>query len=175
MKAEFISRSKLIDTIVKILKPLTYVHALWEGGAASWKRVDEWSDIDMYVVCDDEHVEAVFEAIEKAVASLSPIDLRFRMPEPAWHGASQVFLRLKHTSPFLFLDIAVMKKSSKEKFLQYKIHGKPLVHFDKTGIVKDDPVEPAEYLKQIETRLEGIKTNFKLFPSTRTQGAQPRQ
>lgn len=163
MKAELIGRKELIDTMVRVLKPLTFVEALWEGGAASWKRVDEWSDIDMYVVCDDEHVENVFDTIEKAVTSLSQIDLKFRMPEPAWHGASQVFLRLKDTSPFLFLDIAVMKRSAKEKFLQYGIHGKPLVHFDKTGVVKDDPVEPAEYLKQIETRLEALKATFELF------------
>jgi predicted nucleotidyltransferase len=158
-----IDRSKLIDTIIETLKPLEYVDALWEGGAASWKRVDEWSDIDLYVVCDDERVEDTFNVIEKAVTSLSPIEVKFRMPEPAWHGASQVFLRLRDASPFLFLDIAVMKRSSKEKFLQYQIHGKPLVHFDKTGVVKDEPVEPAAYLKQIETRLEFLKATFNLF------------
>lgn len=163
MEAASIDRSKLIDDLVDVLKPLAYVDALWEGGAASWQRVDQWSDIDMYVVCDDERVEDVFKVIEKAATSLSPIDVKFRMPEPAWHGASQVFLRLKNASPYLFLDIAVMKRSSKEKFLQYQIHGKPLVHFDKTGVVKDDPVEPAEYLKRIEKRLEALKSTFELF------------
>ena len=163
MKTTPIDRNKLVETIIETLKPLDYVDALWEGGAASWKRVDEWSDIDMYVVCEDSRVEDTFEVIEKAVATLSPIEVKFRMPEPAWHGASQVFLRLSNVSPFLFLDIAVMKRSSKEKFLQYQIHGKPLVHFDKTGVVKDDPVEPAGYLKQVETRLEFLKATFKLF------------
>lgn len=163
METALIDRSKLVDALVNVLKPLAYVDALWEGGAASWQRVDQWSDIDMYVVCHDERVEDVFEVMEKAVASLSPIDIKFRMPEPAWHGASQVFLRLKNASPYLFLDIAVMKRSSNEKFLQYQIHGKPLVHFDKTGVVRDDPVDPAEYLKRIETRLEALKATFKLF------------
>ena len=163
MKESHMERNTLVDTIVNALKPLSYVHAVWEGGAASWKRVDEWSDIDMYVVCDDERVEDTFDVMEKAIVSLSEIDIKFRMPEPAWHGASQVFLRLRNTSPFLFLDIAVMKKSSREKFLQYRIHGKPLVHFDKARLVKDEPVEPEAYFEQIRERLETMKKTFALF------------
>ena len=163
MNAAGIERNKLIEGLVKTLKPLSYVYAVWEGGAVSWKRVDEWSDIDMYVVCDDERVEDTFDVIERTVGSFSEIDVKFRMPEPAWHGASQVFLRLKNASPFLFLDIAVMKKSSKEKFLQYKIHGKPFVHFDKIGLVRDAPVDPERYFEQIKDRLEAMKKTFDLF------------
>ena len=163
MKEPLIERETLVGALVNAFKSLSYVHAVWEGGAASWKRVDEWSDIDMYVVCDDARVEDTFDVIERTVSSFSEIDIKFRMPEPAWHGASQVFLRLKNTSPFLFLDIAVMKKSSKEKFLQYGIHGKPLVHLDKIGIVKDEPVEPEGYFEQIKGRLETMKKTFELF------------
>lgn len=163
MRSSNIDRSELVNTLVQALRPLQYVHAVWEGGAASWKRVDEWSDIDLYVICDDDRVEDTFAVVEKTITTLSDIDLKFRMPEPAWHGASQVFLRLKNVSPFLFLDIAVMKRSSKEKFLQYRIHGKPLIHFDKIGAVKDEPVDPKGYFEQIRARLESIGTTFKLF------------
>jgi predicted nucleotidyltransferase len=163
MKSTTIGRNELVNSLVEKLRPLSYIHAVWEGGAASWNRVDEWSDVDLYVVCDDERVEDSFNVMEKVVRSLSEIDLKFRMPEPAWHGSSQVFMRLKDTSPYLFLDIAVMKRSSKEKFLQYRIHGKPLVHFDKIGVVRDNPVEPEGYLEQIKARLETLKTNFELF------------
>jgi predicted nucleotidyltransferase len=163
MTANEIKRHDLISIVVKALKSLPHVHAVWEGGAASWKRVDEWSDVDLYVVCDDGRVEDTFQVIENAIGSLSEIDIKFRMPEPAWHGASQVFLRLKNASPFLFLDIAVMKRSSKEKFLQYRIHGEPLVHFDKIGVVKDEPLDAGSYFEQIKSRLEIMKKTFELF------------
>jgi len=163
MKETQIERSDLVETLVKDLKPLAYIHAVWEGGAASWQRIDEWSDIDLYIVCDDERVEDTFQIVEQAVSALSEIEIKFRIPEPAWHGASQVFLRLKNTSPFLFLDIAVMEYSSKEKFLQYAIHGKPLVHFDKSGIIKDEPINHEEYLGGIERRLETLRITFELF------------
>lgn len=156
-------RTAITAALVNALKPLDYIHAVWEGGAASWSRVDEWSDIDLYVVCDDERVEDTFRAMEQAISAVDEIDLRFRMPEPAWHGHSQVFWRLKNASPYLFLDIAVMKKSSNDKFLQYRIHGAPLVHFDRAGIVKDHPVDSDAHAAQLGKRLETLKTQFELF------------
>jgi len=163
MTEKGIERKALVAAVIATLEPLDYVHTVWEGGAASWDRVDDWSDIDLYVVCDDDRVEDVFEILEKTINTTDEIDLRFRVPEPAWHGHAQVFWRLRNASPFLFLDIAVMKKSSKDKFLQYRIHGKPLVHFDKIGIVQDDPVDPNAYWEQLEKRLETLKTHFELF------------
>ncbi|MCK4941721.1 nucleotidyltransferase domain-containing protein, partial [candidate division WOR-3 bacterium] len=163
MKQKNVERNGLVATVVKALKPLDYIHAVWEGGAASFDRVDEWSDVDLYVVCDDEGVEDTFAVMKQAIGSMSDMDLEFRLPEPTWHGHSQVFWRLADASPFLFMDIAVMKKSSKDKFLQYRIHGKPFIHFDKIGVVKDDPVEPEGYFQQIKARLEMLKTNVRLF------------
>jgi predicted nucleotidyltransferase len=163
MKKTEVERNNIVATLVQALKPLDYIHAVWEGGAASFNRVDEWSDIDLYVVCDDERVEDTFVIMEHTLGAMSEIELKFRLPEPTWHGHSQVFWRLKNASPFLFLDIAVMRKSSKDKFLQYHIHGRPHVHFDKIGIVKDDPVDRADYFQRIKARLDTLKTNFELF------------
>ncbi len=153
----------MVSAMVEKLKQVDYVDAVWEAGAASFGRVDEWSDIDLYVVCDDDHIEDVISLIEQALADLGKIDLKFRVPEPTWHGNSQVFWRIKEASPFLFVDAAIMKRSSKEKFLQYSIHGKPLVHFDKTGVIKDDPVDIDEYLQEMKKRFDAHKTTFDMF------------
>ncbi len=163
MAEKSVSRESIITAVITALRPLEYIHAVWEGGAASWGRVDDWSDIDLYVVCNDDCVEDTFAVLERTISELDEIDLRFRVPEPAWHGHSQVFWRLKTASPFLFLDIAVMKKSSKDKFLQYRIHGKPYIHFDKIGIVEEDPVDPIVYADQLAKRLAVLKTQFAMF------------
>jgi predicted nucleotidyltransferase len=153
----------IVRAMVEKLKQVDYVDAVWEAGAASFGRVDEWSDIDLYVVCDDDHMENVISLIEQTLADLGKIDLKFRVPEPTWHGNSQVFWRIEGASPFLFVDAAIMKRSSKEKFLQYSIHGRPLVHFDKTGVIKDDPVDVDEYLQEMKTRFDAHKTTFDMF------------
>lgn len=158
-----ITREKIIGVFTETLKPLDYVHALWEAGAAAFDRIDEWSDIDLYVVVDDDAVEDAIREIEKAVLCVSEYDLKFRLPEPTWHGHSQVFYRLKRASPFLLLDIAIMKKSSSNKFLQYEIHGAPRIHFDKSDIVKDEPVDAEGFLQKLRGRLEMLKTTFPMF------------
>jgi hypothetical protein len=101
--------------------------------------------------------------MEQALSNLSPFDVKFRLPEPTWHGHSQVFYRLKKISPFLFLDVVVMKRSSKDKFLQFRIHGVPVVYFDKIGVIKDDIIAPESFLDKMEARLEILKANFDLF------------
>jgi hypothetical protein len=163
MIANSITREKIINTLVTSLRPLSHVHALWEAGAASFNRIDQWSDIDLYIVVDDESIEEVINVIEQTIKTISEPELQFRLPEPTWHGHSQVFYRLKNTSPFLFLDIAVMKRSSKDKFLQYKIHGQPIAHFDKIDVVKDDPVQPQAFLDKLEARLQMLRVTFDLF------------
>ncbi len=163
MKDEKVTRQAIIEPFIDALKPLDYVHAMWEAGAAAFNRIDEWSDIDLFVVVDDGCVERVVSEIEKTVCSISGCDLTFRLPEPTWHGHSQIFYRLKKASPFLLLDIAIMKKSSKDKFLQYKIHGAPIVHFDKSGIIKDDSVDAELFLERLKKRLETLRTTFPLF------------
>lgn len=158
-----INRQAVVDTLISALKPLTFVHAFWEAGSISFNRNDAWSDIDLYVVSDDDKVENVFQVMEKAFLKISEFDLKFRLPEPNWHGHSQVFWRLKDASPFLFLDIVVMKRSSPDKFLQYAIHGAPVIHFDKSGLVHDDPTDKDGLIKKIMGRLETLKETFPLF------------
>jgi hypothetical protein len=163
MEENNLKREDMVSAMVENLRQAAFVHAVWEAGAASFGRVDEWSDIDLYVVCDDDRIENVITTIEQTLGSMGQIDLKFRVPEPTWHGNSQVFLRIKGASPFLFVDAAIMKKSSREKFLQYSIHGKPLVHFDKIGLIKDDPVDIEKYHQEMKTRFDAHKTTFEMF------------
>jgi hypothetical protein len=59
---------------------------MWEGGAAAFKRVDQWSDIDLQVDVADDRVADTFAVIEKTLTKLSPIGLKYALPSPTWHG-----------------------------------------------------------------------------------------
>lgn len=157
------TRKVVLAVLTKALKPQDFSLALWEQGAASFGRVDKWSDIDLCLVVKDKKVENAFRVVEKALTKSFGIALRFRLPEPAWHGQSQCFYRLSGASPFLFVDLAVMKASSKDKFLQYDIHGEPATLFDKAGIVKNDMINQKEFAKKLEARLETLKLTFEIF------------
>jgi len=158
-----IGRREIIGALAPALRRSKDILALWEAGAVSFGRFDEWSDIDLYIVAEDSKVEEAFRLTERALRKLSPIDLRYRVPASAAHGYEQTFYRLKRASPYLFIDLAVMKRSAKEKFLEFAIHGKPVVHFDKIGVVREKKVERKVFLKRLHKRLEALRTLFPLF------------
>jgi hypothetical protein len=66
-----VTRNDIIAAFMTELKPLDYIHALWEAGAAAFGRVDQWSDADLYLVVDDDRVEETFQVIEGIVHTLA--------------------------------------------------------------------------------------------------------
>lgn len=136
---------------------------MWEGGAASFQRVDQWSDIDLQIDVAADRVADTFVVIEQALTKLSPIDLEYALPQPTWHGHAQTFYRLKHASPYLLLDVCVIKDSNPNKFLQPEIHNPPVVHFDKCNVVHWQPLDHKALVSKLKERLETLRVTFNLF------------
>ncbi|MCB0713665.1 MAG: nucleotidyltransferase domain-containing protein [Ignavibacteriae bacterium] len=156
------TRETILERLRSTLEPLSYVDAMWEGGSAAFNRVDEWSDIDVQVICNDERVEDAFTAVENAFADPG-IETRYRLPEPTWHGHSQAFYSLADTSPFLMLDFVVMKRSNPRRMREIEIHGESVVHFDKENVLTEDHVNQEELSDRLKRRLEEMATTFDLF------------
>jgi hypothetical protein len=158
-----VDRQALLATLRAALHPLPYVQAMWEGGAAALGRVDGWSDVDLQVAADDDQVDQVFPVVEAALTRLSPIELKLELSRPTWHGHAQTFYRLRDASPYLLLDFVVMKASAEEKFLDPETHGQVVVHFDKTGLIRPRPTDPAALAARLRSRAETLATTFELF------------
>jgi hypothetical protein len=158
-----LARESILEALEKALQPLDYVQAMWQGGAAAFNRLDEWSDLDLMVVTDDDHVLDAAGVIDKVLQALSPIEIRFEIPQPSWHGHWQAFYRLKEAGPFLIIDCLILKRSSTNLYLEREIHGDACVHFDKIGIVESTPFSVEEHLKQMQSRLETLRVMFDLF------------
>jgi hypothetical protein len=158
-----ISAAQIVGAVTGALEPQDWVKAMWQAGAAAFDRVDAWSDIDLMIVVDDDRVEEAFAAMEGALASLSPIELKFRLPQPTWHGHDQAIYRLQDASPFLLVDAAIMKATSSDKFIQPEMHGKAAVLFDKTGVVKPAAFDWTAHREVLHRRLETIALLFDLF------------
>lgn len=169
MVNERVTRERLLSVLRERLEPLPHVHAMWEAGAIAFGRVDEWSDVDLQIVVDDDRVEDAFAAVESALEELSPIDATFRFPEPVWHGHSQAFYRLRDASPYLLLDLVVMKLGDENRFLQFEIHGRPFVHFDKSGVVVPEAFDAAAMSEKIRDRIAGHRARFEMFQAMVTK------
>jgi hypothetical protein len=158
-----LTREDILSALVEALKPIEEVYALWEAGAVAFNRVDEWSDIDLMVDVQDDWVQKTWEVIESVLQNLSPVELRYELPQPAWHGHSQVFYRLKDASPFLFVDAVVMKHSNPNKFLEVEQHGHANVLFDKIGVTRPPLFDPRVLHTELYRQLQQMKLTFELF------------
>lgn len=153
-------RDKIIEKLITILEPLDFALALWQGGSAASGYTDEWSDIDIHVIVQDNLVEKTFDIVETSLKTISDLSFKYRIPEPTWHGHSQCFYQLAGASPFLAIDFVVMKLSNPNRFLEVERHGKGVIGFDKGNFLLPPPLNRNEHLSKIQARFEHLKKTF---------------
>lgn len=160
-----LQRDDLLAPLIETLQKQDNSLAVWEGGAAAFNRLDEWSDIDLQAVVRDDAVEQTFAVIEQALLSLSPLDTVYAIPQPSWHGHAQKFYRLRDASPFLLVDVAIIRESStSSKFLEPEIHGQAKVHFDRAGIINSSaPLDRRAFAHLLWKRVNDLRITFPLF------------
>ena len=155
-------RERILETIIATLEPKDFVLALWQGGSAAHGYTDEWSDLDIEVIVEDARVEETFLFVEEALSTLSEIRLKWRVPEPTWHGHSQCFYQLEGVTPFLMIDFVVMKLSNPNHFLEVERHGTPVIGFDKANLIVPAPLNRSEHFSKMQERLTQLKISFDL-------------
>ena len=158
-----LTRETIIQTLVDALEPLAYVHAFWEGGAAAFNRIDDWSDLDLYIAVDDEKVDEAFFAIENALKSVSPLKQVYAISQLPWPGLSQKFYKLERASEYHILDLVVMKLTSPEKLLEPEIHGNAVFYFNKSDKLQVSPLDKDKIVEKLQKRLERLTARFDLF------------
>ncbi len=160
-----LKRKKIIQALVKALEPINYIHAFWEGGAAAFDRVDEWSDIDIYLVVDKNKVEEAFLAVEDALKALTKIKQKYDIKQTSWPGIFQAFYRLEGTTEYLIIDLAVLTFDAPDKLLEPEIHGKAVFYFNKHGKLKPPPVNKKVLLRKMCQKLEKLQARHHMFNS----------
>ena len=161
--AQPVNREAILQALAAALEPLPFVDAMWEGGAAAFNRLDEWSDIDLYVIAADDKVEETLRAVEAALDALSPIRRKY---EPVWPGESgiaQAFYRLEHASEYLLVDLAVLKRSAPDKFLEPELHGHAIFSFNKGDSLKLPPLDTETFVKKVLERRDRLALRVAMF------------
>jgi hypothetical protein len=153
-----VRRAQVIEVLRGALLPLAWVNAAWLGGSDAFGRADELSDVDLQVDVDDGHVAATFGAVEAALAAASPIVARLVMPMPTWHGHAQRFYRLRDAAEFTAVDVVVFQRSDPRRYYnQTERHGRPLVLFDRAGVVRPGPLDQVELRATLAREVAGIR------------------
>ena len=95
-------------------------------------------------------MEDVYQVIEATLEQISPIDMMYAVPQPAWHGHDQRIYRLSRAPKFMLVDLAVIKHSSANRFLEPEIHGPAQVLFDKDGSTRVPRLEPLFFVSDVQ-------------------------
>lgn len=158
-----LTREAIIRTLAGVLRPLSYVHAFYEGGAAAFKRIDKWSDIDLYVVVDDEKHKDAFLVIENALRTLSPIKQKYEVTQSQWPGLFQAFYKVEKASEYLIIDLAILNLTCPEKLLEPKMHGNNVFYFNKANKTSAPVLDKKEFIKKLNERLTRLQARFEMF------------
>lgn len=158
-----LKREDIILVLVETLEPLNYIHAFWEGGAAAFNRIDKWSDIDVYLVVDENKVKETFLAVEDALKSLARIKQKYDVKQTSWPGIFQAFYRLEGTSEYLIVDLAVLTVNAPDKLLEPEIHGKAVFYFNKSGKVKIPPLNKKTFVENMHKKMEKLTARYRMF------------
>jgi len=158
-----LTREQIVQALQPALQPLPHVYAMWEGGSASFGRLDAWSDIDLQLDADTDRITETFELIEARLEQLSPIAQRYALPEPTWHGHAQRFYILRDASPYLMLDLVIMRHAQGERFNEVELHGVPVVYFDKGNVTTPAHIDQGELSTKLAQRIKQLRATFPLF------------
>ena len=158
-----VTRDAILAALRSALEPLPRVLAFYQGGAIAWGRLDAWSDIDLYAIVEDDAVEETFRAIDGALAGLARVEQKFTVPHPPGSGIAQAFYRLEGAGPHLLVDLAVVKRSAPDKYLEPEIHGRNVVYFDKAGVTQVPPLDRGAFDAKMRERLDRLRGRFAIF------------
>lgn len=158
-----VDRDGLLASIRASIEPNPAALAMWEAGSSAFGRADRWSDLDLYVLVEDDAVEWAVSSIDAALEAAAGIRTRHRLAEPTPHGHAQILYRLRDASPYLVVDVVVMRRSLPERFLERERNGEPLVLFDRTGEIAAFDMDRSAFAASAEERLRTITERFDLF------------
>jgi len=117
------TREVTIELMKNKIQSMKLITAAWEGGSKATGFLDQYSDLDMYIVTKDEDTEEVLNEIVEFIEEKFGIERKFRMPEPNPYGFSQVFAKTMKTPELFYIDFVVMGESVEDKFIETDRHG----------------------------------------------------
>ncbi len=154
-----LDRTDIIKKLHQELEPLPFIYAFWLEGADAISRTDEYSDIDFWVDFEDEYEQQAYEAVEKALSSLSEIDYKHIMS----HDHPKIRQRIYHlanTSRYLMIDFCWQLHSRPKDDYAYYENDRieaAMVVFDKDNIVRHKPLDLSVFSQWNTARLEEAK------------------
>lgn len=156
-----LERGGLIAALRAAVEPHGWIEAAWLGGSDATGRTDGRSDVDLQLLVDPARSDEAFAVVEAALEALGGVTARFVVPEPAWHGHRQRFYQVRGLSETAMVDLCVMRRDRLGPFLDPERHGRPLVWFDRAGVLV--PTPDPDVAGQLRERLRPLADRVRVL------------
>jgi len=112
----------------------------WIGGSAATGGWDEWSDLDLDVLCTPGTAADVYRRWLEAARADFTVHAVWEVPEHVWPDGRQCFLTLQErpgalTEPVRIIDLHVSDLSDRHSHLDVRRHGTPIVLHDPGNVL----------------------------------------
>ncbi|MBU0648304.1 hypothetical protein KJ855_03945 [Patescibacteria group bacterium] len=152
-----IKREQIIDKLKEGFEGDDRVYALWLEGADTNERVDEYSDIDVWLDVEDEYVDEIFVKVREILHGMGELDFDIDMRHPLKPVITQKMFHFKDSSKYLLVDVCIQRHSREVKFNQDNPDENPVVLFDKSEVIKFKKFNQEEFDKLIKESVSRIK------------------
>lgn len=138
------------------------VLVIWVGGSAATGGYDEWSDLDLDVLCTPGTADATYERLVARARDDFALDHVWELPRATWPDGRQGFLNLQArpgdlAEPTRIIDLHVSDLADHHRFLDVRRHGTPIVVHDPDGLLELRPDDQAAMDAAIEEAVEQIR------------------
>lgn len=117
------TRKEAVTSIKNYVINHQLIRSAWEGGSVATGFADQLSDLDLCLVCKADHKEKVLKDMVLFLENTFGKEQMYRMPEPAWHGFSQIFFKTKLTPDLFYVDFVVIDEEIEDKLTEPNRHG----------------------------------------------------
>lgn len=135
------------------------IRVVWVGGSAATGGYDEWSDLDVDLLCTSgEHDATYLRLLDGALADFE-IDHVWELPEQTWPDGRQCFINPQHrpgllNEPTRIIDLHISSLSEEHLQLDVRRHGTPIVVHDPDELLAlrhdDDEQQIADIADAVE-------------------------
>lgn len=155
-------RNTIINYISSDLEKNPSVNALWLEGADAHSRVDEYSDIDLWMDVTDGKESEILYRLEIILSNIGVIDFSYEQPHPH-KKIRQKFFHLQNTSEYLVIDVCVQSHSRIFRYTKEYKDEKVKILFDKTNVVMFKTIDKEKFDKRIADEIDDLKKTFVFF------------
>ena len=148
-------RDRIIAVLCERLQGEPDVQAVWLEGADALNCVDEYSDIDLCCSVEGELLLKIGALAQSTLERLGTVDLVNRLDSPDFQR--HTVFHLAGTSPFLLVDFVAYRAGHGSQFTIGDEIEKPLVVFDRGGMIQYLSQEEAIARQDRSGRLQDLR------------------